>query len=56
MRSRTNEKRISYTVSGAQVDDPGLRLWRFCREQVLFEERLESFVASEPFVGGVLSV
>jgi hypothetical protein len=49
--------RHSYAVSGAQVDNSRLGvLGRFGREQVLFEEGLEGFVASEPFVGGILSV
>jgi hypothetical protein len=45
-----------YTISSAQVDDLGSFLRRFCSEQVLFEERFERFVASEPFMCGILSV
>ena len=38
------------------MHDPRLGCGRFRREEVLFEERLEGFVAAEPFVGGILSV
>lgn len=45
-----------YAISCAQVDDFGLFLWRFCREQVLFEEGLQRPVAAEPLVRGICSV
>lgn len=38
------------------MNDPRLQLGAFRREQVLFEKGLEGFVATEPFVRGILSV
>jgi hypothetical protein len=45
-----------YTVSGAQVDNLRICLRRFCSEEVLFEERFERLVASEPFMCGIFSI